>query len=63
MPCYTRVGIEIPKGTDQFSTKPGEPITSANRRRWARQPSRGGFMSGERWVLFDDSVVEEIAEQ
>jgi hypothetical protein len=44
---------------------PGEPITIANRRRWARKSSRGGFVSGERserWLLFDDSVVREIAE-
>jgi len=42
---------------------PGEPITIANRRRWARKPSRGGIVSGERaerWLLFDDSVVGEI---
>jgi hypothetical protein len=44
---------------------PAEPITIANRRRWARKPSRGGFVSGvraERWLLFDDSVAREIAE-
>jgi hypothetical protein len=41
---------------------PNEPVTIANRRRWARH---GGFVSGERaerWLLFDDSVVREIAE-
>lgn len=41
---------------------PGEPITIANRRRWARH---GGCVSGERaerWLLFDDWVAQEIAE-
>ncbi len=45
---------------------PNEPITIANRRRWARKTKHGGFVSGERserWLLFDDSVVEEIAER
>jgi hypothetical protein len=44
---------------------PSEPITIVNRRRWARKPAHGGFVSGERaerWLLFDDSVVEEIAQ-
>lgn len=38
-------------------------ITPADRNRWARKPEHGGQFSGtpaERWLLFDDSVVEDL---
>jgi hypothetical protein len=49
------------QGFSRRETLPNEPNTMANRRRWARKPAHGGLVSGERgerWLLFDDSVVE-----
>ena len=40
---------------------PDVPVTTPNRRRWASKKGPVVGRPAERWLLFDDSVVEEIA--